>query len=317
MTETLDRLDDDARRLAVQIEAKLLDWNIPYEYDPEMPIAEIRRVEAAQTRTLEHLADASQIERYTAQMEAGAVFPPILLLNRDLLLDGNTRLAAAKKLRRKTIPAFHADFPNGELGRSFAAALNQQNGRPLSTEEAHRAALSLLSFGHTEESVAREIGYSRTAIGHWRKEKEFSERTKLTRTENKAAGISRIDQRKLADIKLSTPFAAVLDLVADVRPKTSLVTELVKAVQQAPSEADALEVVAKHRAEMVPAGPPPHRTAAAPELQAVRRSLPQLVNAAHNPMLLLESADDRKHTSIDQWQIVKDLATRVLDLYSA
>lgn len=318
MTETLEheqQQTDDPRVRGVQIEAKLVEWNIPYRYNPKLLIGNVRVVADAQIRSTEHLVDRAQVERYAAQMDGGATFPPILLMGDTLLVDGNTRLAAARKLRRKTIPAFHAEFPNGELGRTFAAALNQQNGRSLSSEEAHRAAISLLAFGYTEESVAREIGYSRTAIAHWRKEKEYHERAATTLVVEQAAKVAKIEQRKLADIKQNTPFAAAVNLVAEVRPKSKAVTDLITAVKEAPSEADALEVIARTRKEWAPAGPPPHRATVPPELAIARRALPQLINLKENPMLLLEPDQDRRLTSIAQWEFVQELAERVLALY--
>ena len=206
MTETLEHehQTDDPRTRGVQIEAKFVDWNVPYRYNPKLPIGNVRVVESAQIRSIEHMVDTAQVERYMAQMDNGAVFPPIVLMGDTLLLDGNTRLAAARKLRRKTIPVFHGEFPNSDVGRAFAASLNQQNGRSLSTEEAHAAAMSLLAYGYPEETVAREIGYSRTAINHWRKEKEYQDRATATLVADKAAGVTKIDQRKLADIKLNS-----------------------------------------------------------------------------------------------------------------
>jgi ParB-like chromosome segregation protein Spo0J len=317
MTETLEheqQQTEDPRVRGVQIEAKLVDWNIAYRYNPKLPIGNVRVVESAQTRSTEHIVDRAQVERYAAQMDNGAVFPPIVLMGDTLLLDGNTRLAAARKLRRKTIPVFHAEFPNAELGRSFAAALNQQNGRSLTTEEAQAAAISLLAFGHTEESVAREIGYSRTAIAHWRKEKEYHERAATTLVVDQAASVAKTEQRKLADIKLNTPFAAAVNLVADVRPKAKDVTDLVAAIKEAPSEADALDVIARTRKEWAPAGPPPHRVSVPAELQSARRALPQLVALANNPLLLVEQDQERRDRSLAQWRAVRDLADQVLTL---
>jgi ParB-like chromosome segregation protein Spo0J len=308
----------DPRMRGIAIEAKLREWNIKYTYDPDMKLADISVLEAAQVRSAEHIADDAQVEEYTEQMRNGAVFPPMVLQGDRLMLDGNSRHKAARKLRMKTFPVFHCEFPNIELGRTFAASINQQGGRRLSPEEAHGAALSLLKFGHTEESVARELGYSRTSIQNWKKEADFAARAKEARVDTEGARLSKAIQHKLADIKQHAPFAQAVELVAEIQPKPSVVTELVKAVKDAPSESDALAVVEAKRAELVPTGPPPARPAAVPpELARIRRSLPNVVKDAATPSLLVESEPSRREAAVKQWEVLHDLVDAVLGLYRA
>lgn len=305
---------DEARRRGVSFEAKLDEWNIRYTYDPTMSVGDISLLEAVQIRSTEHRVDKRQADEYAEQMRNGAVFPPLVLHADRILLDGNTRLEAAKRLRRKTVPVYHAHFPNMELGRSFAASMNQQNGRRLSPEEAFAAAISLLRFGHTEESVARELAYSRTHISNWRRESEFMERAEAALVAGKAGELSKPQQRKLADIKQSAPFAAAVDLVAVTAPSAKDVTELVQAVTSAPSEADAVAAVEERRRSWAPSGPKPHRPSATSELAAVRRCLPQLV-AITNPLLVVETDDERREAAVRGWEALHRLAGDVLAAY--
>jgi len=306
---------DDPRMRGIAIEAKLREWNIPYSYDPAFPISEIKVLIEAQVRSAEHLADETQVEEFAEQMRNGAVFPPLLLHGEKLMLDGNTRNKAARRNRMKTFPVFHAAFPNIELGRTFAASMNQQNGRRLSRPEAQAAALSLLKFGHTEESVARELGYSRTSITNWRKESEFAQRAEVSMSIDAARSVDKLSQHKLADIKQVAPFAAAVDLVAAAKPSAKVVTALVKAVTAAPSEAEAIAVVEAKRKEIAPSGPPPHRPAVPEELAIVRRLLPQFLNRAANPALLVESDPEKKDKAREQWEQLGRLCTAVLGLY--
>ena len=307
----------DPRIRGIAVEAKLIEWNIPYTYDPAMPFADISVLQAAQTRVEEHVVDEAQIEEFAEQMRNGATFPPLLLHGERLLLDGNTRHGAGKKNRLKTMPVFHAHFPNIELGRTFAASMNQENGRRLSKTEAHAAALSLLRFGHTEESVARELGYSRTSIQNWKKESEFTERATETLVTDQAAKIDKNSQHKLADIKQLAPFAAAVDLVAASRPTASVVTALVKAIKEAPSESEAIKVIEEKKQEMAPAGPPPHRPTVTNELAIVRRTLPQLLNQGDNPAAMVETDPEKRDGAREQWKRLHELSGVVLGLYGA
>lgn len=310
----VDEIHDEARRRGVSIEAKLDEWNIPFAYDPAMSVADISLLEAVQIRSAEHRVDKRQADEYAEQLRNGAVFPPLLLHGERILLDGNTRLQAAKQTRRKTIPVYHAQFPNMELGRTLAASMNQQNGRRLTPEEAFAAAVSLLKFGHTEESVARELAYSRTHISNWKRESEFAERAEKAMVTEKGQQLSKPQQRKLADIKQSAPFAAAVDLVSATAPSAKDVTDLVKAITSAPSETEAVAAVEERKQSWAPAGPKPHRPSVTPELGAVRRCLPQLVTIT-NPLLVIEVDESKRETAVASWQALERLTESVLEAY--
>ena len=126
--------------------------------------------------------------------------------------------------------------------------------------------------------------------------------------------MSKASQRHLARIKLNGPFAAAVNLVAETKLPTRKVTELVKAIQTAPSEAEALNAVGRVRGEVVPSGPPPHRVSVPPELARARMLLPQVVKlAAVLPLTFVESDPDKRAVALEQWCTVRDLATEVVE----
>src|SRR5262245_36926119 len=47
----------DPRQLGIHAEAKLVEWQIPYEYQPAFPLDEIRVADWIQVREARHLAD--------------------------------------------------------------------------------------------------------------------------------------------------------------------------------------------------------------------------------------------------------------------
>lgn len=302
----------DARKIGIMTEAKLVEWNIPYEYIPAFPITDAKNVEGAQIRDGVHRVIEELAQEYAGQMKHGAIFPPIVLTNYDVLVDGNTRIRAATINKSKTLPAFKAQFPNMVLARAFAAAMNQQGGRRLTRDEAHSAALDLMRFNHTDESIARELGYSRTQINNWRKEREVGERAERTMVADKLEKVKRQDQWKLAGLTMDAPFAAAVELVADVQPSAKDLGALVKAVKGAASEAEQLQVIAEHRGQLVPSGPPPHRPMVPEQMKAARMTLPRLVKLRGSVGLLVEQDDARRGPWIESWRTVRDLADEVL-----
>lgn len=149
----------------------------------------------------------------------------------------------------------------------------------------------------------------------WRREREARERAERTLVGDRLAAVSRTDQRKLAGVKLDAPFAAAVDFVAAAKPKASVVTDLVKRIASAPSEADAIAVVSAVKAETVPTGPPPHRPARTSEQTTAARVLPQLTKLQGRQMALIETDPERREAWVGQWRIVRDLAAAVVDLH--
>lgn len=317
MTDTVTNpaLELTARQIGALVEAKLIEWAIPYNYVADYEIADVRNLPDVQVRAAEHIAADDQVEQYAEHMKQGVTFPPIVVFGENILVDGNTRVAAAKRARIRSLPAFTCRFPNGELAVAFAAAANQMGGRRLTAEEAHAQANVLMRYGYEDDSIARELGYGRTQINNWRREREARERAERTMVGDRLSTISRTEQRKLAGVKLDAPFAAAVDFIAAAKPKASVITDLVQRISKAPSEADAVAVVSAVKAETVAAGPPPHRSSRTPEQQTAARVLPQLTKMEGRQLGLVEADPERRDAWVAQWVIVRDLAAAVVDLH--
>jgi len=316
------RFDDNPRTRGVAVEAKLQAWGIEYVYVEEYSLDAIQVVESAQVRDSEHRTDPDTVKEYREQMGAGAVFPPILLMDPNLLIDGNTRKQAAVGLKRKSIPAFVAKFPTVDLAKAFAGSLNQENGRRLSRDEARRNAMALLDAGYADESVSREIGYNASQVRRWRLEMEYAARARRTRVQEHVSELGVVmtpgEQQELAKVRNEPLFAEAVKMAADLRPKKGLLNEMVRRVAEAPSEADGLRVLEEIRAEWKPAGPPPHRPVVIPnELKSARMALPQLARLAGSASMLFETDEKRREQAVAQWEQVLLLAQEMLALYGA
>lgn len=305
----------DPRVLGVLAEAKLQEWNISYEYVPALDVTGLEVVEVAQVRSAEHRFHNDQVEEYRQHMTAGAVFPPIVIMAPNMLIDGNTRLAAARKARIKTMPAFVARFPSTGLARAFAASMNQTNGRRLAPDEARGAALALLEAGHTEESVALAVGYSRTQVGKWKTEQAFVDRARRVSMPQAVEQVSRNQQQQIGQIRSDPVFAEVVRTVTDLRPAAKDVTSMVHIAKEANSEAEALQKLTEFRTDIQPAGPPPHRPSVSPALRAWRMAGTQVLKFDGNPLDFLEVDETRRSTAVESWRRMQQLANAVLAAY--
>lgn len=308
----------DPRVLGVLIEAKLQNWNITYEYVPAFDLDQLEVVEVAQVRFAEHRINPAQVEEYRQQMDSGATFPPLVVMHPNIVVDGNTRRAAAMKVRRiKTLPAFVARFPSTALARAFAAAINQTGGRRLAPDEARASAQALLEAGYTEEAVSLEVGYSRTQVGKWKIEMAFAERARRTGIAHAIDDVKKAQQHQIGQLRSDPVFAEVARTVLDLNPPAKDVTDLVKIAKEAHSDADALHRIAEARTSMAPAGPPPYRATVSPALAAWRRCAPQILGHEHNPLDFLEVDPARRQAAVEMWRQMRGLSDQVLAGYGA
>lgn len=310
-------MEVNARLVGIQIEAKLREWDIEYEYVEAYPVADVKSVEWTQVREEAHIADRDTVTEYRTQMAQGSVFPPVVLMAPDVLVDGNTRISAAKGLRRKHFPAFVAKFNSVDLAKTFAAAMNQQGGRRLTPAEAYEAALTMMRRGMADEAVAREIGRSVEAVRQMRRRKEFAERSaELPEIAEVAERVKQTQQVKLSQIKHNPAFVEAVKLVADTKPPERMVSDIVKAATEARTDAEAVSAVRALRAELAPAGPPPVRVVVSSEVRQARAHLGGLLKYVENPAVLLDVVSPEARTmSMSRWSDLRGLADKVLELY--
>jgi len=277
-------------------EALFAQWNIPVELNQEFRIADIRRLDGAQVRDLGHVAPEEGVQEYATQMRSGALFPPIVLMKPNILVDGNTRLGAANAIGRETFPAYVVDVPTVDFAKSVAGALNQLNGRRLDSAEAQRVALTMLQeLKFSDDQIASYVGRSSQMVRTWRRQAETETRAKRLGLAEQLENVSKNQQDRIASIGHDAPFAEVVKLLAEAKVPNGELRSIVQDITKAPSEADELERVARARSELRAIGPHPRRAQTNPVARRARMVIPQLLNL--KPLALLEPArleDDRK-----------------------
>lgn len=306
----------DPRIVGVSVEAKLRDWNLDYAYDPAFDLAAIEHADYTQVRAAEGRVDPAQVDEYKRQMDNGAVFPPIVVMQGNILIDGNTRVEAIRKLRgkNKTFPAFVVHFPTAAMARAFAASMNQRNGRRLSTGEAKEAALALVECGFADEAISLEVGYSRTQIGKWKSQQRLVEALERAGRADLATPLTQTAQQELGALKSDPVVVEAAKAIVNSNAPAGSVRELVKAVKATNSEAEALDTIEKVRAGWAVSGQPA-RPQVSPGLRQFRMAVSKIIDSA--PADLVEPVAERRNVAAEQWRRLANMANDVVRLYEA
>ena len=117
----------------------------------------------------------SAICDYADAMEAGAVFPPIVVFYRfaskRYVADGYHRVLAAKKLGRKTITAEVRDGSRRDA-MLYAAGANMDHGVRRTNEDKRKAVITLLKDQEwkkwADSEIARACGVTNSMVGKYR-----------------------------------------------------------------------------------------------------------------------------------------------------
>jgi ParB-like chromosome segregation protein Spo0J len=240
-------------------EAVLDEYGVPYEL-VDLDLETIVSKDYSQVRQPEHRAPKDRVDEYALQMANGSKFPPVVIAANDhSVIDGNTRVAAARRNGYAAIPAYVAKVANGAMARVIGAALNQMGGARLTDQELQEAAAAFLEQGFTDQAIARRLGRTAEWARKFRKRSEFDERMGA----HPAAATVKVTAReRLADIHQDAALNLVLDAVKDkgLKLDTTTAARLVTATKGVHSDAAAIEAVNGELAKLVPlaqGGPEP------------------------------------------------------------
>lgn len=290
--------------------AKLREWDMPYEIDRQFPIDKIERPRNVQVREATNIAPAARVEEYSHQMRNGAVFPPVLIrAGTFALIDGHTRLKAARRVGRRTFPAIIVTTPTNDMAKVLAAAINMQGGERLQPTEAHEAALLMMEQGFPDAAVARELGRDLSQVRRWRAQDDVTKRAQRLGLDEQAKQIPRTALGPLAGVNFDAPFTELTRLLADVRPPEREARELVAKVMAEPSEAAAIAKVAELRTELAPSGPPP-RVAARKQIRSARMAIANLLKLKGRPDTAFDPA--KREEELARWQQAREVVEEVL-----
>lgn len=160
--------------------------------------------------------DEHVVERYTADMEAGAVFPPIVVRRqrRKLIpVGGNHRCAAARKADVGSLAAYVVEGLTDELVHLLAIEDNRRHGLPLSDNERLFHAVQLVNAGRTVVDAAAICGLPAHKLGRQMDARRGGERAVRLDADGWAA-LSVSAKARLVSIRDDNAFTRVVRLAA-------------------------------------------------------------------------------------------------------
>jgi ParB-like chromosome segregation protein Spo0J len=288
-------------------------WHLKYKHVPSFPLAKIRRMDGAQVRDSEHRFIKELAQKYETQISNGAEFPPLVLWDPDVLIDGNHRSRAYEALGITTASVYVVEVPDIDMALIVAAALNQVNGEALTRDAARTAAVRMMNKGMADSAIARELGYTAESVRRWRRDSEFVSRIEGLGLVESAYRLTKGERNKLAGVEHTEPFAELVKLVADARPTEVDLTDIITRVKSAPSDQDALAVINEAKDDWEPIGPEPAKVIRNKAAQQARMHLGGLLKL--DAEAVYEPAAAEK--DVPKWEALAALASRVLDLYGA
>jgi len=125
------------------------------------------------------------------------------------------------------------------------------------------------------------------------------------------------NRARLNSVKHEPVFGEFVKFVAQAAPAKKTVTDLLKEVNTAPSDADAISAIQQAKRDYSTAGPPPRDrdVPISPQVRQVLMHVSALTKLSVEPEALFDPREDKREERIQQWQQMAQLSTRMLELY--
>jgi hypothetical protein len=289
-------------------------WGLNFELIPDFRIADIQDIPGQQVRFRANIANRDVVEEYYEQHANGAVFPPVVLAPPGTIIDGNTRLAMARKAELETFPVYMVRVSSLDLAKALGAALNQIGGVRLTSDEAYQAAVDMMgeNLKFTDAQIAEITGKAAWQVKNWRAEQQAAQHAQRTGTAASFAEVPKTQHKTLAKVIQDAPFAAAVKLAGSRRLPNATVKRMVDDIVKAPSEQEALAVVDAVAVENPAGGPGGGAVVRNQKARHMRMVLPQVINL-RPPEELYEA--DRAGEDEKLWREVRRVVDSQLAFY--
>jgi hypothetical protein len=263
-----------------QAEKAFERWGLRYRLVEDFPLDRIQDIQGQQVRFQANIANRDVVEEYYEQYSNGASFPPVVLAEPGTIIDGNTRLAMARKAKLTTFPAYLVQVSSLDLAKALGAYLNQTGGQRLQQDEAYQAALDMMgeNLQFSDAQIAETTGKAAWQVKNWRAEREAARHAERTNAALAFAAVPKTQHKTLAKIVQDEPFKAAVELAGSRRLPNATVKKMVEEIGAAPSESDALEVVATVSRDNPLGGPGGQAVVRNMKAARMRMVLPQVIN---------------------------------------
>lgn len=270
----------------------------------------MKKRDSIQVRSHSPIAPIDQVNRYVMAMQSGQDFPPVVLWG-DLIIDGNTRIAAARRLGLTHFPAYRVQCKNERVAIILGAALNQINGRPLTDTEARESALLMMDDGYSDEYIAREVQIHAGKVRRWRREEDTSRRAEKLGIEDQVSKLSGNRRQKLSTVTHEAPFVELISALNEREPSGDQFNAVIDSVMKAPSDEAAVEIVRTQVEDWEPLGKFRPGKVGASTAKRANAPIASLLKNSASFYVDMTLADEQ----IPKWERLQDLVENVLSEY--
>lgn len=242
----------DRRLRTDPLERYLVDLGVAYTRNEQLPLDEIDGIKSLTNQARVRPLDQPTVERYALDLDAGDTFPPIIVWRRSptsklMLLGGNHRYAAHRRLERPTIDAYIVECDELTATR-ITYEDNRNHGLSLTQDERIAHATHLIDLGVKVAKAARIAGLSNNMI---------SRAIAVTRTDRRAlelglnvqdfTKIPKTGRSRLGDIKPDNVFAEAAKVCIAAHATPDEIYTLVTTINAAATINTALAVIDERR----------------------------------------------------------------------
>lgn len=141
------------------VEAWLDRLGVTWRFNPDLRLAKVDQHAGLANQVRHQAIHEEVVERYTAAMNDGAVFPPIIVTDTDpaVPLGGNHRIAAGLGSRCSTMPAYMVTGNDQQL-RRIRFEDNARHGLAPTPAERVEHAVALMADGMSQRDAAAIVG---------------------------------------------------------------------------------------------------------------------------------------------------------------
>lgn len=224
------------------IEAWLDELGATWRFDPDVNLAKIDQAAGLANQVRHEPLNAEVVERYTASMMRGDVFPPLLMedLAKPAPLGGNHRLAALHASNQATTAAYLITAPDPLL-RRIRFEDNARHGWPATTAERIEHAVALMADGMSQRDAARIVGVPQPKLSIAAATFEAGQRAD-TLGIDRFARLPEGTRYSLGQLDDDTVFEAAAQLTVTAALPAATVKSIVRAAQ-AVEPAEALRII--------------------------------------------------------------------------
>jgi hypothetical protein len=285
---------------------------VRFEYAGVVDIAEIERHPDSQSRIRE--TGRAAITAMSVSMKAGQIFPPPTIwpdgVDGYSLLDGNTRVAAKRKLGIGATDAYIVEVDDKDDAVTLSAVLNALNGQPLNKEERDRAMMSMARKGFDNKTISKKLGIPTSAITRALASQSYDERAdRIGLDPTIADAVPKSIKARIQPLADDAVFTALSALFVEGDLTSNDLTPVLVDLKAAGSEADRLKVISDERANRaadivrVSTG---RSTKGSPVLESTRAvgSLVKLMATHPTPMSWVPASEDKRIEWAAQYDVL-------------